>query len=121
MTASRPSTPEAQIEPITAQKHKDTPYRNAIIAVQQFCIHFDQPCTYEMLREVFHIPEWTAKRIVKSGQSRRFHNIPDSGPDIRGRPRFLTRDDLAAIEDLIDQGYSNRRLTWRGLGQLAGL
>lgn len=47
---------------------------------------------------------------------RRRHNQPDAGPDPQGAPQKLTRDKLAAMEDILfEGGIKERALTWKAL------
>jgi hypothetical protein len=71
-----------------------------------------------MLKAFLGVSKRTQKRIVWSNEPKRLRNILDISSDRRCK---FTRDDLAAPEDPIDEGFSCRTLTWLGLASMAGL
>ena len=63
------------------------------------------PCS--LVEEVTQIPPRTQSHILSTNHVRTLHHAEDKGPDPRGRPRGLSRDDTAK-----NQNLSKVSLSW---------
>jgi hypothetical protein len=117
-------TPPPEIVYHEEGKHYTTPQRSAVFAARLFSQALNVPIPCKLVHEVIGVCEREQRRILESGQVRTLHNIPDSGPDPRGRKRTLTREDTAAISDyLCDKNVprEDRGAPWLDIAEAAGV
>jgi len=101
-----------------------TPQRSAVLAAkllsQELCI----PIPQELVHKVTGVPPRTQSRILASKQPRTLHNIPDSGPDPRGRKRLITRTETAAIANYLNDDsvlLDDKGKPWTDIAEASGV
>jgi hypothetical protein len=117
----RPLTPPSFLDAITAQKHKNTPTRAAILGVLHFCRQRGFKATLPDIASSFNVSTRTIQRIEASHEARTTHNIPDSGPDPRGRRRKFTLQDAQGVTNFLEeQSFEGRQRSWKTIAFEAG-
>ncbi|TVY57689.1 hypothetical protein LCER1_G002685 [Lachnellula cervina] len=121
-TRARYYTPPPELS--ESQKQAATPNRSAVITAkliaQEMGIHIPQ----KVIHKVSKVPPRSQTRILASKQVRTRHNIPDSGPDPRGRKPALTRSNCAAIADYLDSpqtSLEDKSAPWLDIAESSGL
>ena len=75
----------------------ETPSRCGVLYARLFSQATGQRISSATIRVVTGVAERDQSRILALKQVRMTHNIPDSGPDPRGRKPAILRSDTAAI------------------------
>ena len=120
---ARPYTPPPSI--ISKQgQHITSPQRSIIIGAKVISQRIGIKIPQDILREVTNIPERDQSRIIASKEVRTRHNIPDSGPDPRGRRRVIIRSETRAVSDYLcdkDIPLEERGAPWKDITTSAGV
>ncbi len=111
----------SSFEPTDLQKHHHTPKKAAVLGTLHYLQDHHLRVRKGEIFHYFHVPQRTGFRWLAENEPRRLHNRPDSGPDPRGRPRKLTREDLQKMEDILAGGFHGRILNWQQLAAAAGI
>lgn len=101
-----------------------TPQRAAVIAARAYAQELGIPIPQSLVRKVTGVAERVQSRILASKQVRTRHNLPNSGPDPRGRKRAITRSELAAIAAYVDDesvSLNDRGAPWLDLTEASGV
>ena len=99
-SVARHYTPPKELSQLDGQAK--TPQRAAVIAAKAFAQELGIPIPKSLVRKVTGVTDRVQTRILASKQVRTRHNIPDSGPDSRGRKRCIKRSESAAIAAYYD-------------------
>ncbi|KAH7369998.1 hypothetical protein BKA65DRAFT_471240 [Rhexocercosporidium sp. MPI-PUGE-AT-0058] len=99
---ARPYTPPPDLKHTSGDGHIRTPARTAIIALKLAEQLTGNPISCDIVKQISSVTERSQSRVLRSYEVRTRHNLPDSGPDPRGRKRSLTRNETAAIADYLD-------------------
>lgn len=120
---ARHYTPPPELHHSEALKHVETPSRCAVIIcrlLEQENIRIPEP----VLFKITGVPPRTRTRILRSKQVRTLHNIPDSGPDLRGQKRAITHQDTTAVALHLDDpktDFEDRSAPWRDIARDSGV
>lgn len=101
-----------------------TPQRCGVLYAKAFSQELGIPIPKSLVRKVTGVAERVQTRILASKQVRTRHNLPDSGPDPRGRKRGLTRTETAAISDYLDDSTTSlddKGKPWLDIAEDAGI
>ena len=106
--------------------HPTTPQRCGVWWAKAFERELNIKISRESITNVTGLSLSSQTRVIKSGQSRTFHNQPDDtvGPETRGRKRILTTQDTRAIFDyLTDKKISidEKGESWLTIAEEAGI
>ena len=125
---SRPSRARYYTPPpdLIHTPHTDikTPSRCGVLYARLFSQATGQRISSATIRAVTGVAERDQSRILASKQVQMTHNIPDSGPDPRGRKPAILRSDTAAIalylsDDKVD--IDDKGKPWTDIAEDAGI
>jgi hypothetical protein len=101
-----------------------TPQRAAIIAARAYAQELGILIPQSLVRKVTGVAERVQSRILALKQVKTRYNLPNSGPDPRGRKRYITRADLAAIAAYVDDEIvplNDRGAPWLDLAEASSV
>jgi hypothetical protein len=78
----------------------------------------------DVIHKLTGIPLSSQTRILASKQVRTLYNLPDSGPDPRGRKRAITQQETTAIADYVNNRtvpLDNRGAPWQDIAEESGV
>src|SRR5436190_24120381 len=74
----------SSFEPTDLLKHHHTPKKAAVLGTIHYLQDHHLPTRKLEIYRYFNVPRQTGSRWIAKNESRRIHNCPDSGPDVRG-------------------------------------
>jgi hypothetical protein len=101
-----------------------TPSRTAVIVCKLIEQATGHHISQELVQEISGLPPRSQTRTLASHSPRKRHNVPDAGPDPRGRHRGLTRADTAAISNYCEDPSTTIRekgQPWADIAIAAGV
>jgi hypothetical protein len=101
-----------------------TPQRCVVLAAKAIAQELRIPIPQELIKKVSGVAPRIQSRILASKQVRTLHNQPDSGPDLRGRKRAISRADSSAIADYLDDStvpLDDKGKPWLDIAEDAGV
>ena len=121
---ARHFTPPPDLKHTQKLKHPRTPSRCGVLWAKAFSQELGITIKQDTIQKLTGIPLSGQTRIIASKQVRTLHNIPDSGPDPRGRKRAIIRQDTSAIADYLDDDtvpLDDRGKPWQDIAEDAGV
>ena len=100
-------------EPTESLKHNHTPKKAAILGAVCYLKKYYMRFRKQDVFQHFDISERTGFRWTTKNEPCKLYNYPDSGPDLRGRKRKLSRNNLRKMEDFLLGGFKYRVLNCR--------
>ena len=107
-------------------KHYDTPMRVRVLAANDSVDSLSPTTkrrtkiTEKMLYTKLHIPQRSARNIVKTRESRRSNHVKNK-PEKRGRKKLLTPKDVQFVEQqLVRHPSETRKMNWNQLAKFCG-
>jgi hypothetical protein len=101
-----------------------TPQRCAVLTAKVLAQELNIQIPQEIVRKISGVPPRNQTRILASKQTRTLHNLPNIGPDPRGRKRALKRSDTAAVGDYLDDSHTSldeKGAPWLDIAVQAGV
>jgi hypothetical protein len=121
---ARHFTPPPDLRHTQKLKHPRTPSRCGVLWAKAFSQELGITIKQDVIQKLTSIPLSGQTQILATKQVRTLYNIPDFGPDLRGRKRALTRQDTTAITHYINDGtvpLDDRGAPWQDIIVEAGV
>ena len=104
--------------------HLTTPHRCGVLFAKAFSQELGFSIPQSIVEKVTGIKPVTQTRILRSRQIRTLHNIPNSGPDPRGRKSAFTTQETTTIADYLQHSQtslSDKSKPWDEIVENAGV
>jgi hypothetical protein len=87
--------------------HYTTPQQFAVIAAKAFAQELDIKILQSLVKQVTSVIPRTQRRILFTKEVKTWHNLLDLRLDLRGKKRVLTRLNIAAISDYLNDSTTS--------------